>query len=204
MHQSNGARPAARPFAIVHPANHLLGQAHLLLRAAHAIHIGACRRGRPTRLDQTQRGRLAASLAAITGLVELQASPGNLPTGQRTDPNRYRRMEHATLRLHQARMQLETLTIRAEPGPAHCVLTAVAEAFDAMDVAWALTQEVGGYPDRRQVDRIAAQLGHVTASLADIAMTEQTHGQRWKPAAGLLSTAAHALHHIHTRIGDLP
>lgn len=200
----NDARPAARPAAIVHPASHLLGQAHLLLRAAHATQAGTYRRGRPPRLDEAQRGRLATLFAAITGLAELQASPSNLPTGHWPDPNLYGWMDHATIRLHQARANLETLTILAQPGPAHSVLTAVADAAQAMDSAWALTQEVGGYRDLRQVDRISAQLGHVVGSLADIAAGEQQQERRWKPAAGLLSTTTHALHYIHTSVRDLP
>lgn len=160
-------------------------QAHLLPRAAHALQVGAGRRGLPPPLTRLQAGQLAQSLAEITAWVRVLL-PANDGRG-----------DYARVRLQQARRQLETLAIQGAPGGEHPVLDRVAAA------AAAILRETW---ERRVRQADPDRLAMILCAATDIAEAVAGDGveereRTWRPAAGLLDLAFHAVHALAGQSG---
>lgn len=173
---------------IGHPACPLLAGAHRVLVAGYR---GA------VQLNPAQSARLAGSAAGLVRSVQLHCDSRNLPVDQPAGAELPGRMEHAAARCRLARERLEDLALPGRPAVAHPLLTAVADAGYDLDLAWALTQDVGGYQHLRQVWEVSGQLTAILRALAEIAeATSSAAGGAWVEVTKLLRLSFHAVHAV--------
>lgn len=158
-----------------------LARAHVLLRTAHGLQQVGSRRLVLPPLTRLEAGRLALELAAVVGWTLVYLRSQGAGQGDRA------KQRYAQDRLEQARRTIELLAIQADIGT-HPVVDPVAEAERVLRQAWRTIRA-----------HDPARLAEIIRAVANIAETVAADGQEsrestWRPAAGLLTLACHAIH----------